>query len=184
MKLDDIDPAELARTTIREALDAIHSQLFGLVPFADYRIVDGDGKPIDTGHVQNLAGSTVGHAVVELARYAQTGAPLDAPVQEYCITLIPVAGGALDDSGTPDPSTPLGLVVAAATARESLAAGHPVTTARLAILGGVTQARVRQLVSAGELDAKLDRTTDRDTLLVRAADAIRWLSGRGVPGFF
>lgn len=181
MKLADIDPAELARTTIREALDAIHSQLFGLVvPFADYRIVDGNGKPIDA---ENLSGSMVGHASGALTHYAQTGAALDAPVQEYCITLIPVAGDALDDSGTPDPSTPLGLVVAAATAREGLAAGRPVTTARLAILGGVTQARIRQLVAAGELDAKLDRSTDRDTLLVRAEDAIRWLSARGVPGF-
>lgn len=175
MKLADIDPAELARTTIREALDAIHSQLFGLVPFADYRIVDGGGQPVD---VENLAGSTVGHAVVDLTRYAQTGAALDAPVQEYCITLIPVAGDALDDSGKPDPSTPLGLVVAAATAREDLAAGRPVTTARLAILGGVSQARVRQLVAAGELGAKLDASTDRDTLLVRAEDALRWLSTR------
>lgn len=173
MKLADIDPRELARSTVREALDRVHRVLFELAPLADYRIVDGGGKPIDP---ENIAGSNVGEAVLALTRYAQTGAPLDAPVQEYCITLIPIAPDALDDSGSPDPSTPLGLVVSAAIAREDLSQGRGISTTRLAALGGVSDSRVRQLVVAGDLN--VDKAHD-----VRPKDAVRWLAARGVPDF-
>ena len=163
MKLSTIDPAKLARDTVRDAIDRIHGMLFALAPQATYRLELDDREPEST---------TVGHAVASLVLYAQGRARLDADVHEYCITLIPVAGDALDDSGTPDPMTPLGLVVAAALARERIEGGSPVSTTQLAILGDVTPGRVRQLVASGELVAPDGQ--------VMPTEARRWLGARGV----
>jgi hypothetical protein len=172
MRLHDIDGYALARQTVDDAIGEIHTRLIALVPMADYRLTLSDGRALSSASI-GLFG--VAEAVMRLTAYAQRGEPLDASVQEYCITLIPVASDALDDSGEPDPSTDLGLVVSCALAREELAAGRPVSTTRLAALGGVTAGRVRQLVAAGDLAVGKD---DK----VRARDALRWLSGRGVLG--
>lgn len=172
MKLSKIDGLELARSTVQEALANVHRILHGLAPFSLFAVVGEDGKPID---VTNVAGSVAGSAVVVLTRYAQTGAGLDAPVQEYCISLIPVAPEALDEQGDPDPKTPLGLVVTAAIARERIVDGLSVSTSALAILAGVTPGYIRQLVANQELPATKNE--------IAAKDAARWLGARGVPGF-
>lgn len=171
-KLSEIDGAALARATMQEALDRVHSILFALVPLSSYALTGQNGKPLN---LDNLAGSIVGDAVASLTRYAQTGTGIDAPVEEYCISLIPVAGSALDDSGEPEPSTELGLVVAAAQARERLQEGMSISTTSLAHLASVTPGFVRQLVAKGEL-VKVDGE-------IQAEDAVRFLGARGVAGF-
>lgn len=171
-KLSDIDGAELARATMDEALNRVHSILFALAPHASYSVTTPDGKPLTS---DNIHGSVVGDAVASLTRYAQTGVGIDAPVEEYCISLIPVADGALDDSGEPEPSTELGLVVAAAQARERLSDGYSISTTSLAHLASVTPGFIRQLVAKNEL-VKVDGE-------IQAEDAVRFLSARGVPGF-
>lgn len=177
LKLAEIDGTKLAVETIQRALDHIYSMLFALAPLGDARIVTGDpAVPFGAPERDAVTASNVGEAVVMLTSYAQRGDELDAPVQEYAITLIPVAGDALDDATTPDPSTELGLVVAAALGREAIDEGQPISTTRLAILGGVSPQRIRQLIAAGELSA--DKGNE-----VAAVDAKRWLSSRGVKGF-
>jgi hypothetical protein len=114
-------------------------------------------------------------AVVRLVQYAQNGAELDAPVQEYAITLMDFAGEALDDATDPSPATALGAVLAAALGREAIGNGQTVTTTQLALLAGVTPQYVRRMVSAGEVAAS------GSTVAAKAAR--QWLSGRGVPGF-
>jgi hypothetical protein len=97
------------------------------------------------------------HSVRDLASYAVRGGELDAPVQEFLVSLIPCYSAAVGD-GTRErdvdgltesqPTTSLGLVIAAAVAREALAQGKRVTPAQLAVLGGLDRARVLQLITA------------------------------------
>jgi len=77
-----------------------------------------------------------------------------------------------------DPSDDLGLVLVAAAARIRLDQGAAVTARELAALTGLSAARVRQLISSGEL-----RATNEKPQRVPAEDARRWLASRGVPGF-
>jgi hypothetical protein len=172
MKLSEIDGQALARDTLQTALAQVDRILFGIAPFSSYVVTDLDGKPI---RADNVAGSVAGDAVLSLVRYAQTGVGLDAPVSEYCISLIPVAPEALDDSGEPDLKTPLGLVVTAAIARERIVDGLSVSTSSLGILASVTPGYIRQLVANGELPATRNE--------IAATDAARWLWARGVAGF-
>lgn len=168
MRLSEIDPEQLAETEHRRAVDRVHSLLLALAPLSNYTLALGDG---------GWRGSVYGHAVYCLARYAKHGAALDADVHEYCVSLIGPGDHALDDSGAPDPSTDLGMVVAGALAREKLADGgrRKVTVRELSILGGVDPNHVRLLGRKGEIEI--------DDGEIRASEARRWLSGRGVPGF-
>jgi len=172
MKLADIDASTLARDTLQEALGQVDRILFGIAPFSSYLVTDTDGKPL---RADNVEGSVAGDAVLALVRYAQTGAGLDAPVNEYAVSLIPVAPDALDESCEPDPKTPLGLAVSAADARERIGNGGAVTTSQLAHLASVTPGYIRQLVANGELPATRNE--------IAATDAARWLGARGVAGF-
>jgi hypothetical protein len=120
--------------------------------------------------------------VLDLAAYAISGNGLDAPVQEYLVSLIPlwssVAGGATDIDGLQaeaDPETPLGLVVCAAVARELLELGRSISAVQLAALACLSATQVRQLARSGELVL--------DDGEIAAKEARRWLGARGVPGF-
>lgn len=172
-KIADIDPAALARDTLSAALHRVNRTLFAIAPMSAYRLTNGAGKTLDVTKAPDS--STGGEAIVRLVRYAQTGAELDAPVQEYAITLMDFAGDALDDAADPSPATPLGAVLAAALGREAIGEGIAVTTTQLALLAGVTPQYVRRMVSTGELRAAGSA--------VSAKDARQWLSGRGVPGY-
>lgn len=171
-KLNEIDGNALARDVLGDALARVGRILFAVAPHSSYVVTNSEGRPLDT---TSPSSSVAGEAVLALTRYAQTGAGLDAPVQEYCISLIPVAPEALDDSGEPDPKTPLGLVVTAAIARERISEGLPVSTSALAHLASVTPGYIRQLVANQELPATKNE--------IAAKDAARWLGARGVPGF-
>lgn len=165
--LRQIDPLTLARETVQAAVDRVHSLAMAIEIGVTARLNFFGVSPEAT---------TLGHAVRALTLYAQHGTPLDAPVQEYCITLIGVADEALDDATSPDVSTPLGLVVAAALCREDLEHGKPVRTTWLSALGGVTPGRVKQLVGTEALRVVV-RSGDH---YVHADDARRWLGGRGI----
>ena len=170
MSLREFDPATLARETVHAALDRIRATAMGIDPRLSVR-VERDGKPWDGTGL-----TTLGHAVQTLTIYAQTGAPLEASVHKYCVTLVGVADDALDDASRPDTTTDLGIVIAAALCRESLEQGQPVRTGWLAALAGVTIGRVQQLVTSGDMRA----TVKGGDNYVRADDARRWLGGRGV----
>jgi len=164
--LRSIDPVTLARETVQEAIDRAHSLIMAVEPTWVQRVEYGEREvPYEA--------SALGHAVQCLTRYAQTGAPLDAPLSEYLITLVGGAESALDDSQTKEPSTDLARIIAAAQARDDAERGDPVRAVGLACLGDVHPVRVRQLVEGGEL-----RAAERG--YVRADDARRWLAARGV----
>ena len=168
-KIAELDAKTLAREVIQDALARVNRTLFAVAPMSDYRLTGPDHRAIDT---ENVTISTGGEAIVRLVEYAQRGAPIDASVQEYAITLMDFAGDALDDATSPSPTTPLGAVLSAALGREALEAGRPISTTRLAILAGVSPQYVRKLVSSGELVASESE--------VKAKEAKRWLAARGV----
>ena len=172
-KIADIDPVALAREVLADALHRVNSTLFAIAPMSVYRLTNGIGRTLNVEEAPSS--STGGEAIVRLVRYAQTGAELDAPVQEYAITLMDFAGDALDDATAPSPATALGAGLAAALGREAIGEGIAVTTTQLALLAGVTPQYVRRMVSTGEVRA--------DGSSVAAKDARQWLSGRGVAGF-
>lgn len=186
-KLLEIDAVALAEESITDALERAERILFGLDVGRYCVAVDDPGqdgkprlRPVDhRTEAKRWQGSVLGHAVYALARYAQHGAPLDAPVEEYLITLLGAHVEAVDEDLDEDPSSDLGVVVRAALAREAVERGLRVGTARLATLAGLTQGRIRQLVTAGELQA----TKEGGDLSIAARDARQWLGARGVPGF-
>lgn len=131
------------------------------------------------------------HTVHDLAAYAVTGTRLDAPVQEYLLSLLPLwtyaAGGAgvetpeFDraysgdlDSLDHDWRGRLVLVMVGALGREQLASGRPVTVAQLAALASMSPDAVRLLGRKGEL------ALSGDPLECDADEARRWLGARGV----
>lgn len=176
IKLSEIDPQTLAVETLRRAYDDAHRVLMELSPMSVVDPITSGGASLWAAVEASPTSSVAGHAIVALTHYAQSGAPLDADVHEYCVSLIPVAGEALDDVSEPDPRTPLGLVVSAALAREAIDRGLSVPLPRLGHLAGIGGSGMRMLVQRGELARDED---DR----IAAADARRWLDARGVPGY-
>ena len=172
MRLSEVDPEALAEAEWRRAIDAVHSRLFALAPLSTYTLTLGDAVPA-------WRASVYGHAVYAIAKYARHGTPLDADLHEYCVSLVGPGDAALDDSGDPDPGTALGFVVACAMAREMVDLGRPLTLRQLAMLGGVTPGRIRQIVDAGGL--RVSRRGDEMT--VSAAECRRWLGAKGVAGY-
>lgn len=144
-------------------------------------------------HVGECHGdTTVGLTAADLARYARDGAPLDSTVEDYAVELVALLASPLDDPGA-IPATltrwlsgdvdvrdfradsiadRLALVITAALGRERIETGRAVTAAQLAVLGGVDPKSTRRLIQAGEIKARDGR--------VKATEARRWLSGRGV----
>jgi len=172
-RLNAIDPAALALETAQRMRDHITSQLFHVTAIGQniqFDVTDDD-----------LRQSEMYHAVRTLAGYARGDHGLDAPVQEYLISLIPLwmapigqsdADGIAKDA---DPDTELGIVICAGVARELIEQGRAVSSAQLAALASLSQRAVQQLVKAEEIPS------DKDG--VSAKDARRWLAARGVPGF-
>jgi hypothetical protein len=134
------------------------------------------------------------HSLRALTAYAQTGAPLDAVVMEYALSIGPIMYGSAHDlaqgtwgdgdmMGEAEPDSPWGVVLVAAVAREKIAsAGVPVTTHELAVLGSLSHVRMRQLVEAREVTPS-DERGHRGAALVDAHEARRWLAARGVGGW-
>jgi len=126
-------------------------------------------------------------SVQVLAHYALHGGELDAPVNEYLLSMAPVwtraSDGAcfttpeFDDPDTVDATTWLGqlvLVMRAALGRELLAQGRPVSPAELAVLGGVSSRHVRHLLRSGDIAGQDDGVR----WTIPAAEAKRWLATR------
>lgn len=178
MKLTDLNPDTVALDVARAALDHVSTLLIHLSPMGDVRTA---GIALDELQSCELYLSTR-----RLAAYAIARAPLDAPVQEYLISLVPCVAAALGEGtrevdglgADADPSTPLGLVICAALAREALDAGRNLTTAQLAVLGGVSQQYVRRLLSSGELDGWIGPRGHGGGHEITAEAARAWLDAR------
>ena len=99
MKLSEINAEELARDTVTEAFLRAQS-ILNAIDIGMMFVAEHDGEQfvaIDPAErSKRWQGTIVGHAAYCLTRYAQTGEPLDASVQEYCISLINAADEALE----------------------------------------------------------------------------------------
>lgn len=76
------------------------------------------------------------------------------------------------------PTTALGLVIAAAVAREAIADGKRVTPAQLAVLAGIDRARVLQLITAGDMPGARQEPEGRKGWTISAKGARQWLASR------
>lgn len=173
-RLNQINPEALSQSVF----DAIERQIFKL-SFA----LCGDGARL-TGIPQ------VKISLQDLATYAQSGTPLDAPVEEYLISICPAVWTRAADSGAyetrefdeanPDKLLPgvwldeLVLVLRSAVAREKLEQGASVSPAELAMLSSMAGDAVRDLCRRGEIAA-----TNEDGWEIEAEEAKRFLSTRG-----
>lgn len=126
-------------------------------------------------------------SLTDLANYAKLGAPLDAPVEEYLISVAPVvwlraADGSFFetkefDEASPDKLLPgewldeLVLVMRAAVAREKLDQGESLTPAELAILASASAIAVRALCRDGEI-----RATNDDGWRIPAEECRRYIT--------
>ena len=172
-KLSQVDPQALALETARRFRDHLQSQLFHVSPLGVVRTIDIDDD--------DLVQSEIGLAVRTLAGFARGDHGIDAPVQEYWVSLVPLWSSALgmadheDVGANASPNTELGLVMAAAKAREEVLGGRPVNSTQLALLASLSPRAVQKLVADGEIAAGDDG--------ISASTARRWLAARGVPGF-
>jgi hypothetical protein len=177
LRLRDVVPSTVALETCTALLDHITSACIPLSPI-------GEVRTPQISH-EDLTRCELYLSTRTLAQYAVHGGELDAPVQEYLISLIPLYSAALgagtaevDGLVESEPETALGLVIAAAVAREALAQGQAVTPAQLAILGCVDRVRVLQLIAAGDLPGAR-RTKDGRAWQISAKGARQWLESRG-----
>jgi hypothetical protein len=186
VKLADLTPETVALDVARASHDHVVDLTMRLLAPS----CEGPWLPRGQDIDASLRSTQIYLTVLDLAAYAIRGEPLDAPVQEYLISLIPLystaVGADVDVDGLAsdaDPQTPLGLVIAAALARSELAAKRPLTTAQLAVLGGVSEAYVRRLVTSGELGrARGGGSGPGQGHRVSARDAERWLRSRATAG--
>lgn len=174
-RLSTIDPAQLALDVARGAQDHLVHLLFAFA--------SPDAPPPDLWQLR--------HTVSTLAAYAVHGAALDAPVQEYLLSLLPLwtyAMGASSSVDTPEFDRALAgdlddldddwrgrlvLVMVAAIGRETLAkARSTVSVAQLAALASMSPDSVRLLGRKGEIVI--------DEGDVSGKEARRWLGARGV----
>lgn len=154
-RLDSIDPEQLGKDVSAGVRAHIARLCFDV------------GQEARDAGPDNLALS-----VADLARYAQTGKGLDAPVEEYLTTIAPpVWTRAYDgsiyttpefDAPNPDSLEPdrwqdqLVLVMRAALAREKLDHKQPLSPAELAILASMAGNAVRLMCQQDKLEATND----------------------------
>ena len=170
MTIRDIDPEALATST-HEAMRAKAAELAASCGVPDF--------PLSTSP------SRVRMAVHQLATYATSGHPPEGRselIAEYIGDVYEVAT-ALDEllPGSAALDTDLGVVIHAASARDALDRGDPVSRVQLAALGGVSLGRIGQLVTAGQLP-RPEVGQDARQRLWDAGVAKAWLAGRGVGG--
>jgi hypothetical protein len=177
IRLSAIDPQTVALDTARTLLDHVTTLLWQVAPIGD---VPTPGIEVDA-----LTRSQIYQCVRTLAHYAVHGGELDAPVHEYLVSLIPLYTSAIGE-GTSDvdglvesePETELGVVIAAAVAREQLAAGKAITPAQLAVLAGVNRDYLLQLAAAGDLPGARQAKEGKRAWTVTAKGALQWLESR------
>ena len=178
LRLRDLDPHAVALEACTALLDHVTSACVALSP-------PGEVRTPQIAH-EDLPGCELYLSTRRLAAYAVEGGGFDAPVREYLVSLIPlysaaVGGGTTDVDGLvkSEPTTALGMVIAAAVARETLAQGRPVTPAQLATLAGVDRDYLLRLAAAGELPGARQAQAGRRSWTVTAKGAAQWLAGRG-----
>lgn len=177
LRLRDIDPHTVALDTARQTLDHVTSLCISLSPVGEVRT-----PPISH---EELANCELFMSTRRLAQYAVSGAELDAPVQEYLISLIPcysaaIGNGTADVDGLTEsqPTTALSIVIAAAVAREALDQGKSITPAQLALLAGCERQRILQLIAAGDMPGARQEPDGRRGWTIAARSARKWLSSR------
>lgn len=145
---------------------------------------DGPWLPQSVDADASLRATQIYLTVRDLAAYALEGAPLDAPVHEYLVSLIPLWSAVYGEGTTEidgiverEPTTDLGRVIALAVAREAIDDGRPITTYQLATLAGITVQHARRLVAGGEL-GKPGVGGHGEGHVIGAADARAWLASR------
>lgn len=89
----------------------------------------------------------------------------------------------VDGLADPEPTTPLGLVISAALARETLEAGRAISAPQLAVLAGLDRDGILRLMAAGDMPGAYRAEKEpRRPWRVRAKPARAWLAARGVAG--
>lgn len=177
LRLRDLDPHTVALDACRALLDHVTSLLWHVTPL---------GKQSTTGiAAERLTSCQLYDSVRDLAAYAISGQALDASVEEYLITLVPLYLSAIGEGTSrvdglveSEPTTALGVVIAAAVARELLAAGEPVTPAQLATLAGVDRDYLLRLAAAGDLPGAQQSGAGRRAWAISAKGAQQWLAAR------
>jgi hypothetical protein len=186
IRLAELDPTAVAREALSTILDHLADYVVPLMPSGEVRII---------GTAEQLAAeSTIGPEVSALTLYAQRGLPVwdwettgevsdalngalaalyGSPMGRDSLGPIIAGGEAHDVVG--DPDSAVDVVILGAWGRWRLDDGEPVHARDLAVLGGITHARMKSLGSAGEITITKG--------MVEAKEARRWLGARGVPGF-
>ena len=167
-RLNKINPEQLGKEVSQAVRDHIHSLAFHVGMSAKE---DGPDQ--------------IGFSVTNLAHYAVHGGKLDAPVEEYLLSIAPSVWMRAYERGhftTPefdsaDPDTldkdewqgQLILVMRAALAREQFDLGRPLSPADVAILASMSAIAVRALCRDGKLDARMvDEAWEVDASVARA----------------
>lgn len=142
-------------------------------------------QPAATIHLPDAVswdGTQIGLTMGDLTEYAQRGGDHDE-AHEALISVLPALYASASDTGSysvPDldvlahDADAVAMVLSAALARVALSRGEPVTAASLATLAGLSVDAVRSLARGGELTPDGGRPARYE-----AAEALRWLSGRG-----
>lgn len=155
-RLRDLDPHKVAIDVARRALEHITSLQMHLVG------IDHLSAQPDPEHTE------IYRTVHTLTGYARGDHGLDAPVQEYLISLVPLYQAVYGDvpevdglSDEADPTSELGIVICAARAREKItqalgrgklaqvAASEPLSVVEAAVLLGVSLRHAHKLVAQG-----------------------------------
>ncbi len=180
-RLSQLDPATVADATVR----LVQEHVLRLVQFG---LGDATAEVITSGASLRLTTAL-------LVRYAQTGEDREARsaskaaalqrdrIQAVCEALYSQAGvpgtfggGDLDvaESAKGEPTEPIGVALVGAWARAQLGAGQPLSTREVAVLASLSVRAIQQASLDGEIELHNGQ--------VKAAEARRWLSGRGVTG--
>lgn len=180
----------MAPPTNKPRLGLIDPQALGLD--AERKLIDHLASMHDalgTAFKAPAAGrSPIFGEVRALAEYAKTGQqPVNVEffAASICRLLAaPLSAGTPEDLYDRSIEDPLGLVVAAALARDALAHGRPIEAEQLAALSGLSERQIQEIVRAGAIQgARAVEARGRKLYAVEAKSARRWLCERGVPGF-
>lgn len=180
LSLQSLDPATVAIDVERAVRDRVVRLALELSPGVTVAITG------DVGTTEDGPSTNIGLSVLDLVTYAQTGRAFDdRPWHEYASSMIPLHstpladGVAFDGVQTPDPSTPLGVVMCAAHGRDLIAAGEPLEAKHIYTLAELGKSRWSQLQSAGDVPEPCEASRPAKW----SADVARqWLAARGVPG--
>lgn len=181
IKLSEIDPVEVALEVCSWVVEHVRSVTFHIDPSGEAT------APL----CRDLTNSDLALSVAELARYARSGPPhcddANGPA-EYLQTVAEVLltgahprvysivpypwDESLDEGRDTDPEHAIDVVLVAAMARDRLESGSDVTVRQLAALASLGVATLRTYGSRGEFRVEGGE--------IAHAEAVRWLSGRGI----